>query len=41
MNRPLSMPQLAVVGFALLRGLGEFTTLQRWRLQAWLARRAH
>jgi hypothetical protein len=39
MNRIHPLPQLAVVAFALLRGVGEFAALQRWRLQAWLARR--
>jgi hypothetical protein len=30
--------QWAIVAAALLRGLGEFLSLQRWRIQAWLAR---
>ena len=32
------LPQAAAVTLALLRGLAEFTALQKWRLQAWLAR---
>lgn len=28
----------AIIAIALLRGLGEFLTLQRWRINAWLAR---
>jgi hypothetical protein len=30
--------QWAALAAVCLRGLGEFTMLQRWRLRAWLAR---
>lgn len=30
--------QLASIALALLRGVGEFTSLQRWRLREWIAR---
>lgn len=41
MKRVPSPLQIAVVAFALLRGVGEAAMLQRWRLQAWLARQQH
>jgi hypothetical protein len=28
----------AIVALALLRGLGEFASLQRWRVREWMAR---
>jgi hypothetical protein len=30
--------QIVSVAVALLRGVGEFTSLQRWRLKEWIAR---
>ena len=30
--------QVIPVAIALLRGIGEFATLQRWRLKAWITR---
>jgi hypothetical protein len=30
--------QMACVALALLKGVGEFTTLQRWRFREWMAR---
>ena len=30
--------QFVSVAMALVRGVGEFTTLQRWRLKEWMAR---
>lgn len=30
--------QLLAVTIALLRGLGEFAALQRWRLRSWVGR---
>ena len=30
--------QIAAVAVAMLRGLGEFATLQRWRFKEWIAR---
>jgi len=30
--------RLAIVTFALIRGLAEFASLQRWRLREWMAR---
>jgi hypothetical protein len=30
--------RLAIVGLAVLRGLAEFASLQRWRLREWIAR---
>lgn len=30
--------RFAIVAVALLRGLGEFASLQRWRLREWIAR---
>jgi len=30
--------QAFAVGIAVVRGLGELVSLQRWRLKAWLAR---
>lgn len=37
MNAP-SHPRPAALAWALLRGIGEFVALQRWRLREWLAR---
>ncbi len=34
----LAHPRPAALAWALLRGIGEFAALQRWRLRAWLAR---
>jgi hypothetical protein len=36
-NLLLPFLQWTIVAAALLRGLGEFLSLQRWRIQAWLA----
>ena len=30
--------RLAAISFAVLRGLAEFASLQRWRLREWMAR---
>lgn len=39
MRHPALAPmQLLAVAVALLRGLPEFASLQRWRLKAWIAR---
>jgi hypothetical protein len=34
----ISLLRVAAVAFALVRGLGEFAMLQRWRLRAWIVR---
>jgi hypothetical protein len=34
----IALLRTAAVAFALVRGLGEFAMLQRWRLRAWVAR---
>jgi hypothetical protein len=33
-----AMIRNAVIVFAMLRGLGEFASLQRWRVREWMAR---
>ncbi len=36
----LNLLQWSALCIALLRGMGEFTALQRWRLHDWLRREA-
>jgi hypothetical protein len=39
MKQPaIAVYQFVAVTVALLRGVGEFATLQRWRLKEWIAR---
>lgn len=40
MNKPTSATafHIACVALALLQGVGEFATLQRWRIKEWMAR---
>lgn len=39
MKQPaIAIFQFVAITMALVRGVGEFTTLQRWRLKEWMAR---
>jgi hypothetical protein len=40
MKHATAVLQAIALALALLRGLGEFTALQRWRLRTWMMRRA-